>query len=240
MEEPVRKATEEYANPDANHRTSAKKNSLIGGTSGNGSYGEWPVERLDRRIDETAKRTRGIADWGKKLRETFSHCLEQLRAFGFGNRVDGNALEYEAENLATKLEELRVRFAYKEHSIRTSILPYIDKNDWFKGQLQEKYKEEYRLLDEMNELRKSASPIVLALAQSMQTKLRAEQEAAMLETMLNNEFGLTKDEIRESFSKALGTADEILKDVLTSMQTMENTHGCEPITHNNIRRNRRR
>ena len=72
----------------------------------------------------------------------------------------------------------------------------------------------------MNELRKSASSIVLALAQSMQTKLQAEQEAAMLETMLNNEFDLTKNEIRESFSKALGTADEILKDVLTSMQTM--------------------
>ncbi len=82
--------------------------------------------------------------------------------------------------------------------------------------------------------------MVLALAQSMQTKLRAEQEAAMLETMLNNEFDLTKDEVRDSFSKALGTADVILKDVPASMQTMEATHGCEPITHNNIRRNRRR
>lgn len=102
---------------------------------------------------------------------------------------------------------MRVRIAYKEHSIRTSILPYIDNNEWFKGQLQEEYQEEYRLLDEMNELRKSASPMVLALAQSMQTKLRAEQEAAMLETMLNNEFDLTKDEIRDSFSKALRTAD---------------------------------
>lgn len=92
----------------------------------------------------------------------------------------------------------------------------------------------------MNELRKSASPMVLALAQSMQTKFRAEQEASMLDTMLNNEFDLTKDEIRDSFSKALRTADEILKDVPTSMQSMETTHGCEPIIHNNPRNNRRR
>lgn len=91
----------------------------------------------------------------------------------------------------------------------------------------------------MNELRKSASPMVLALAQSMQTKLRAEQEAAMLETMLNNEFDLTKDEVKDSFSKTLGTADEILKDVPASMQTMETNHGCKPINHNNIRQNRR-
>lgn len=240
LEKPVRKATEEYANPDADHRTSAEKNSTVGGKPGNGAFREWPVERLNRRVDETAKRTRGIADWGKKLRETFSHCLEQLRSFGFGNQVGGNALEYEAENLATKLEELRVRVAYKEHNIRTSILPYIDKNDWFKCQLQEEYQEEYRLLDEMNELRKSTSPMVLALAQSIQTKLRAEQEAAMLESMLTNEFDLTKDEVRDSFSKALETADEVLKDVPTSMQSMETTHGCEPINHNIIRRNRRR
>lgn len=62
LEKPVREATKEFSNPDADHRTSAEKNSRVGGNPGNGTFGEWPVTRLDRRVNETEERTRGFID----------------------------------------------------------------------------------------------------------------------------------------------------------------------------------
>ena len=240
LEKPVREATEKYADPDADHRTSAEKNSTVGGKPGNGTFREWPVERLDRRVDETAKRTRGIVDWSKKLREAFSHCLEQLRSFGFGNGLKSNTLESQAESVAEKIEEIRVRIAAKDHDLRTQTLPYIEKNPWFKEQARQEYQDEYQLLDELSELIKSTSPMVLALAQSKRNLFRPSKEADMLKIMTDNEFQMSNEEVASSFTTALATADKMLSNVPATMKSMEETNGCQPIEHNFIKRGRRR
>ena len=240
LEKTVREATEEYSNPDADHRTSAEKNSTVGGKPGNGSYGEWTVERLDRRVDETAKRTRGIVDWGKKLRETFSHCLEQLRSFGFGSGLKSNALESEADRVAEHIEDIRTRIAAIDHTLRTQYLPSQGTDSWIDKQITLEYQDEYRLLDELSELIKLTSPMVLALAQSKRNTFRPEKEVDMLRALTSNEFELTKEEVADSFTTALATADKMLSNVPSSMKSLEESHGCQPIDHNIIRRGRRR
>lgn len=240
LEKTVREATEEYSNPDADHRTSAEKNSRVGGKPGNGPYGEWSVERLDRRVDETAKRTRGIADWGKKLRETFSHCLEQLRSFGFGSGLKSNTLETQADSVAEHIEDIRTRIAAIDHTLRTQYLPSQGRDSWIDKQITLEYQEEYRLLDDFSELLKSTSPMVLALAQSKRNNFRPEKEVDMLKALTSNEFELTKEEVATSFTTALATADKILSNVPSTMKSLEESHGYEPIDHNITRRGRRR
>lgn len=240
LEEPVREATEKYANPDADHRTSAEKNSTVGGKPGNGTFREWPVERLDRRVDETAKRTRGIVDWGKKLRETFSHCLEQLRSFGFGSGLKSNTLESEADRVAEHIEEIRARIAAIDHTLRTQYLPSQGKDSWIDEQITLEYQEEYRLLDDLSELLKSTPPMILALAQSKRNTFRPEKEVDMLRALTSNEFELTKEEVADSFTTALATADKMLSNVPSTMKSLEESHGCQPIEHNIVRRGRRR
>ena len=240
MEKPVREATEEFANPDADHRTSAEKNSTVGGKPSNGTFREWPVERLNRRVDETAKRTRGIVDWGKKLRETFSHCLEQLRSFGFGSGLKSNTFEAQADSVAEKIEEIRVRVAAIDHTLRTSYLPSQGKNSWIDKQIELEYQDEYRLLDELSELIKSTSPMVLALAQSKRNTFRPEKEVDILRALTSNEFELTKEEVADSFTTTLATADKMLNNVPSTMKSLEESHGCQPINHNIVRRGHRR
>ena len=62
----------------------------------------------------------------------------------------------------------------------------------------------------------------------------------MLRALTLNEFELTKEEIAGSFTTALDTADKMLGNVPSTMKSMEEHHGCQPIDHNIVRRSRRK
>lgn len=62
----------------------------------------------------------------------------------------------------------------------------------------------------------------------------------MLKALTSNEFELTKEEVATSFTTALATVDKMLSNVPSTMKSLEESHGCEPIDHNIIRRGRRR
>ena len=55
--------------------------------------------------------------------------------------------------------------------------------------------------------------MVLALAQSKRNNFRPEKEVDMLRALTSNEFELTKEEVADSFTTALATADKMLNNV---------------------------
>lgn len=142
--------------------------------------------------------------------------------------------------MAEKIEEIRARVAAVDHTLRTQYLPSQGKDSWIDKQITLEYQEEYRLLDDLSELLKSTSPMVLALAQSKRNNFRPEKEVDMLRALTSNEFELTKEEVADSFTTALATADKMLSNVPSTMKSLEESHGCQPIDHNNTRRGRRR
>ena len=82
--------------------------------------------------------------------------------------------------------------------------------------------------------------LILALAQSKRNTFRPEKEVEMLKALTSNEFKLTKEEVADSFTTALATADKMLSNVPSTMKSLEESHGCQPIDHNIVRRGRRR
>lgn len=82
--------------------------------------------------------------------------------------------------------------------------------------------------------------LILALAQSKRNTFRPEKEVEMLKALTSNEFELTKEEVADSFTTALATADKMLSNVPSTMKSLEESHGCQPIDHNIVRRGRRR
>ncbi|WP_078787207.1 hypothetical protein [Eubacterium ruminantium] len=82
--------------------------------------------------------------------------------------------------------------------------------------------------------------MVLALAQSKRNNFRPEKEVDMLKALTSNEFELTKEEVATCFTTALATADKMLSNVPSTMKSLEESHVCQPIDHNIIRRGCRR
>ena len=102
--------------------------------------------------------------------------------------------------MAEHIEDIRTRIAAIDHTLRTQYLPSQGTDSWIDEQITLEYQDEYRLLDELSELIKSTSPMVLALAQSKRNTFRPEKEVDMLRALTSNEFELTKEEVADSFT----------------------------------------
>ena len=231
LEERIREITGKYATPDTDHRTAAEKNSTVGGNSGNCTFREWPVERLARKVADNEQQTNRLVEWGKNTIRKLGAYLNRFRNSGSERKLTMSELEWEARQVAERLEERRIFYIHNEYDLKTFLLPIIARRPDFKEDVDKVYRQQLTLLDDIRYELNNTDPIILILAQSMRPKLRAEHEAKTFQSILMHEEcrgdGLTPEESKREFLATCKESDEVLKDVETAIDKLCVSRGYE-------------
>lgn len=140
-------------------------------------------------------------------------------------------LEWEARQVAERLEERRIFYIHNEYDLKTFLLPIIARQPDFKEDVDKMYRQQLTLLDDIRYELNNTDPIILILAQSMSPKLRAEHEAKTFQSILMHEEcrgdGLTPEESKREFLASCKESDEVLKDVETAIDKLCVSRGYE-------------
>lgn len=232
LEGSVRELGRKYQTDGRNNRTEAEKNSTVGGRTGNGTFREWPVERLAGKVADNEQRTNRLLDWGKNAVRKLGSYLGLFRNSGLGRSMSSSELEWEARKVAEDLERYRCQYIHNEYELRTQLLPYFEKRpEAFRDLVDSEYRSELSNLDSIQYILANTDPVVLILAQSMRPRIRPEQEADSIKIILDHEHlrsnGLSPADAEREFLLCAKKVDEKLKDLDGTITDLCESRGYE-------------
>ena len=186
-------------------------------------------ERIDRateRLGKSEQRYGGLIEGCQAIIGKLTKGIEKLR--DIPRLMETEAVQEEAKEAAKEMLEYRGRIIYSHHTLRTSLLPNLSRDSYFREKAEEEYQSIQESLYYYMKAYASLSLPAQILARNYDSQHKTEREAEVFSNIKSFQFDeLSRDE--KVFAECCKATETMLADPMKAYEDIMAEHKLEPV-----------